>query len=268
MADNITFTLIDSLGVEQGKARYTASNTGESYGRLTFDDALGIDKKLLTSIVFIDDALWPANAPIGRGDLQVECIYTCSKKIPIEKADKSFRYFEPNFVCTRVPSGGQPGILFADLGYDTYQLYFLDSFESGIERRITQYPSSYWMEELASDLNGGNTIFYQEIAAGSNTTVKNIKSRWYFTHHVNGRNMTICTLGEWATNIEVVPIFDEHYYNGSLLYKFTVDANGKTEIKLDGAGCWTSRQTEISLSDLRKNTDLMLEALKKNPNEW
>lgn len=268
MSDNITFTLTDTLGVKVGQAHYISSDTGESYGRLTFDDALGVDKKLLTSIVFIDTNLWPDNAPEGESAFKEGKIYKCSKKIMIEKVNlNNFNYYEANFICTRTPKNGNPGILFADLNYRTFQRWYFDCWQSGIERRITQYPSAYMMEQLSKDLNGANPIYWQQIAACANTTVKTIKKRWYFTHHVDWDELKVCTLGNWATSIDEVPYFDEHYYNASVLYKFTTNTDGTTNIMLDGAGCWTSRHTSISLSDLSVNPDLMQVALTKNPNE-
>lgn len=266
-ADNITFTLTDTLGVKVGQAHYTANTEGDSYGRLTFDNELGVDKNLLTSIVFIDNNLWPDNAPIRKSPLIEGNIYKCSKKILIEALNASFQYYEANFICTRIPKNGQCGILFADLNHSCFQRWYLDTGESGIERRITQYPSSAMMEELSKDLHGANDIYWQQIAACANTTVKTIKARWYHTHHVKKDQHTVCTLGSWSTNTYEVPWFEEKNYNASVLYKFTTNTDGTTNIKLDGAGCWTQRQTDISLSHLSLNRDLMDVALTKNSNE-
>lgn len=270
VADNITFTLTDTLGVKVGQAHYTANTEGDSYGRLTFDNELGVDKTLLTSIVFIDNNLWPDNAPIRKSPLIEGNIYKCGKKILIQALNASFQYYEANFICTRIPKNGQCGILFADLNHSCYQVWHIDTRESGIERRITQYPSAAMMEELSKDLNGANDLYWQQIAACANTTVKTIKSRWYFTHHVDhGDQMVVCTLGSWSKYTVEVEWGggDNDNYNASVLYKFTTNTDGTTNIKIDGAGCWTERQTDISLSDLSLNRDLMNVALTKNPNE-
>lgn len=267
--NNIVFTLTDTLGVKQGCAYYTSSYLGDSFGMLTFDESLGVDKNLITSIKFIDKTLWPENAPAGSTGFKAGKIYKYNGTIKTCMA-RDIDAKTSCFICTREPANGERGILFIDFDKSTS---FDSCSESRSEEYTTNFPSEHWMSELAKDMSGANVLYWQQIAAITNTTVSNVKKRWYFTHEVENGDDDIklyClgTRSSYWYNPPFWPLDDRPKYQLSKLYTFDI-VDGEPRIYKDCAGAWSSkhRSTNLSYKDFDIDNDMMAKARAINPND-
>lgn len=265
VGDKTIFTLTDTLGNKTAEAVFTLDNAEGQYGVLSFSNTLSADKKL-TAIKFIDNSIWPENAPATSCGLSTGTIYRC----PVKESDKgpSPDWCKTSvdgaftFICTRLPKNGCPGILFHDTNHEQELTY--DAFwkASRTEWLTVNYPSGDYLQLLANDMNSGNPIYWQQLAAITGKTIKQLKTQWYHSHHNDyyGCPDDVC-LGTGVREHRCVYTFSGPKANPSRIYLITV-VDGKTYLKLDSGGAYLEYRTfnELNLSDLTPQYDLMEKA--------
>ena len=145
--DDMTASLIDTLGVEQNKLIFKAVNDGSILARVTLEKPIGIEK-ILTELDYC-----PKNSDIYSA---------IDNNCPFHEG-RIYYHNGHNYLCIRTPANGNYGILVSDVN-DYHKIS--TNTEKGSTKATANYPDTSVFGEIQNILKNENSPeLWQRLAA-------------------------------------------------------------------------------------------------------